>query len=84
MKEKHREKGYICIINITVTNIIFLTAAEDLFQGHQSGEKQKKPPTINSVNGILSETQRDIQQYLLPFLGLVMTRRQHMRDAGKR
>lgn len=39
MKEKHMEKSYSYIINITVTNIIFQAAAKDLFQGQQSGEK---------------------------------------------
>lgn len=58
MKEKHREESYICTINITVTTLIFQAAAEDLFQGHQSGEKQKDIPTIYSLNGILSEIQK--------------------------
>lgn len=83
MKEKHVEKSYSCIISITVTNIIFQAAAEDLFQGQQSGEKQNTP-TIHSLNSILAETQRDFQQYLLPSLGLPTTRRQHTRDAGRR
>lgn len=52
MKEKHREESmikvqggeyYICMIKITVTTIIFQAASEDLFQGRQSGEKQKTP-----------------------------------------
>lgn len=46
MKEKHVEKSYSHIINTTVTNIIFQVAAEELFQGQQSGEKQKTPTFI--------------------------------------
>lgn len=83
MKEKHVEKSYSYIINITVTNIIFQAAAEDLFQGEQSGEKQKTP-TIHSLNSILVETERGFQQYLLSSLWLPATRRQHTRDAGKK
>jgi len=83
MKEKHVEKSYSYTINITGTNIIVQAAAEDLFQGQQSGEEQKIP-AIHSLNGILAENQRVFQQYILPSLGLPTTRPQHTRDAGKR
>lgn len=44
-RRKAWERGYSLLISITVANIIFQAAAEDLFEGWPWSEKQNKTPS---------------------------------------